>query len=247
MALKPLTQSPAAPFAGRWSPNTIPLPTMPRSAGHIASRIVLACALIAIAAAGSLFAFRMAYANQIYPGVSIGGVDVGGMSRSEATAAVNAKADEITAQRAYFDGFDQHWAPTLADLGVIVDVDASIDNAMAIGREDTSRQRLKSAVSSLSGDHSLPLQLSIDPVTMEQWSDSVDNQINLIPHDASLSVADGKVVVEQEANGTIVDRSSLQASISASLQTMQAPTESLPTVDKLPSVHAVDLQPAKPR
>jgi vancomycin resistance protein YoaR len=216
-----------------------------RSLGHIASRIVLALALIAIAAAGSLFAFRVAFADEIYPGVHVGGVDVGGMSRAEATSALQAKADEITSQRAYFDGFDQHWAPTLADLGVTADIDASIDQAMRIGREESSRDRLGSAISSLSGDHNLPLQLSIDPAALEQWSESVDQQINLIPHDASLSVVGGNVEITQESNGTIVDQSALQATLLNSLQTMQAPTDPLPTVDKLPSVHAADLQPAQ--
>lgn len=246
MAHKSLTQSPGAPFAGLWSRTTsVSLAASQRSIGHIASRIVLACALIAIAAAGSLFAFRVAFADEIYPGVHVGGVDVGGMSRSEASAALQAKADEITSQRAYFDGFDQHWAPTLADLGVQIDIEASIDQAMNIGREDTSRQRLRSAVSSLSGDHDLPILLAIDSAKTEQWSASVDNQINLIPHDAFLSVADGKVQVTQEANGTIVDRSTLQAALLTGLQTMTAPTESLPTIDKLPAVHAADLQPAQ--
>ncbi len=175
----------------------------------------------------------------------VGGVDVGGMSRTEATAALQAKADEITGQRAYFDGFDQHWAPTLADLGVTADIDASIDQAMAIGREDSSRDRLSSAISSLSGDHNLPLQLAIDPATLDQWSESVDDQINLIPHDASLQVANGKIEITQEANGTIVDQSVLQSTLLESLQTMQAPTDPLPTIDKLPSVHAADLQPAQ--
>src|SRR5690606_38784347 len=68
-----------------------------------------------------------------------------------------------------------------------------------------------------------------------------DQQINLIPHDAELVVQDGKISVVPEANGTIVDQAALQSSLLTSLETMQAPTESLPTVDKLPSVHATDL------
>lgn len=177
-----------------------------RSIGHIASRIVLACALITIAAAVSLFAFRTAFADEIYPGVHIGGVNVGGMSRSEATATLQAKADEITGQRAYFDGFDQHWAPTLAELGVTADIDSSIDQAMGMGR--SSRQRLASAVSSLSGNHDLPLQLAIDPATLSLWSQTVNNQIKLIPHDAALTVNNGQVEINQEANGTISQPSS---------------------------------------
>ncbi len=206
---------------------------------------MLALALIAIAAAGSLFAFRVAYADQIYPGVHVGGINVGGMNNAEAAAAIQAKADDITSQRAYFDGFDQHWAPTLAELGVKVDLDASIEQAMAIGREDSSTDRLSSAVSSLSGDHDLPIQLVIDPQTMEQWSLTVDQQINLVPHDAELTVENGQISVIPEANGTIVDQAALLTTLSTSLQTMQAPTQALPTVDKLPSVHVVDLEPVK--
>ncbi|TXG86531.1 MAG: hypothetical protein E6R14_02815 [Thermomicrobiales bacterium] len=202
---------------------------------------MLACALVAIAAAGALLAFRVAYADEVYPGVHVGGVDLGGMSRTQAAAAIQAKADEITSQRAYFDGFDQHWAPTLAELGVTVDLDASLDQAMSIGREDSSADRLGSAVSSLSGEHSLPILLTIDSDLMEQWSISVDQQINLIPHDAELIVEDGQISVVPEANGTIVDQNALQASLLSSLQTMQAPTQALPTIDKLPSVHTTDL------
>jgi vancomycin resistance protein YoaR len=246
LAQKPLTQSSGTPFAGLWPFGTGAI-AQPSSnmLGHIGSRVVLALALIAIAAAGSLLAFRVAYADEIYPGVHVGGVDVGGMSHAEAAAAIQAKADEITSQRAYFDGFDQHWAPTLAELGVKVDLDASIEQAMSIGREDSSADRLSSAVSSLSGEHNLPIQLTIDPKTMEQWSTSVDQQINLIPHDAELIVENGQISVVPEANGTIVDQAALQSTILANLQTMQAPTEELPTIHKLPAVHAADLEPLK--
>lgn len=246
MAQKLLTPSTGVSLGGLRHGQTKPTAEASnRSLGHIASRLVLACAILAIAAAGSLFAFRMAYADEIYPGIHVGGVDLGGLTRGEATAALQAKADEITSQRAYFDGFDQHWAPTLAELGVTADLQASLDQAMEIGRENSSRERLGSAISSLSGSRDLPLILSIDPDKLEAWSTSVDDDIDLIPHDAALTVVDGKVEITNESNGTIVDRSAVQASLLASLQTMQAPTESLPTVDRLPSVHVDDLQPAQ--
>jgi vancomycin resistance protein YoaR len=246
VAQKSLFQPAGIPLSGLWSREPGADASAPsKSIGHIGSRIVLALALIAFAAAGSLLAFRIAYADEIYPGVHIGGIDVGGMSRAEAAAAIQARGDEITSQRAYFDGFGQHWAPTLAELGVTVDVEASIDQAMEIGREDSSTDRLTAAISSLSGDRYLPLQLTIDPTTMEAWSAAVDRQINLIPHDAELVIESGQVSVIPEANGTIVDRGELQSVILASLETLQAPTKPLPTIDKLPSVHAVDLEPLK--
>jgi vancomycin resistance protein YoaR len=246
VAQKSLTQSSGAPLAGLWPFGTgSTAPISSSKLGHVGSRIVLALALIAIAAAVSLFAFRQAYADEIYPGVHVGGVSLGGMTRSEAEVAIQARADEITSQRAYFDGFDQHWAPTLAELGVKVDLTASVDQAMGIGREDSSADRLSSAVSSLSGDHNLPILLTIDSQTLEQWSVTVDQQINLIPNDAELVVENGEISVIPEANGTIVDQAALQSTLLANLQAMQAPTEPLPTEDKLPAVHAADLEPMK--
>lgn len=246
-----MAQKPLAPSTGTSLPGFWPFPagsdtsSTRDSFGHIASRVILAIALVSIAATGALLAYRMSYAGDVYPGVHIAGVDVGGMSRTEATAAVQARADEITAQRAYFDGFEQHWAPTLAELGVVVDVEGTVDQAMSIGREETSRERLESAVSTLSGDHNLPLIMSIDSEKMDAWSHSVDLDIDHVPNDAYLTVQDGVVSVTPESNGTIVDRAELQASLLAGLQTLSAPTESLPTVDKLPAVHSVDLQAAQ--
>lgn len=219
--------------------------TADRSVGHIASRVVLALALVAILAVGALYAFRFSYADEVYPGVTVGGIDLGGLTRDEASILLQQHADEITSSRAYFAGFDRHWAPTLAELGVRADIDASLDAAMAIGREDTSRQRLRSAVSSLSGEHYLPLRLSIDSAVLEQWSSKVDAELGLIPHDAQLVISDGEVSIVPEANGTIVDRAALQASIQAGLQNLTAPNERLPTIDRLPAVHAVDLESAK--
>ncbi|MCA9859813.1 MAG: VanW family protein, partial [Thermomicrobiales bacterium] len=246
MAQTPLTHTSGGPLAGSWPfKQSIDTTSSARSLGHIGSRIVLAFALIAIAAAGSLFAFRVAYSNEIYPGTRVGGVDVSGMTRTEATRALQAKADEITAQRAYFDGFDQHWAPTLAELGVTADIDASIDQAMAIGREDSSADRLSSVVSSLSGERDLPLQLTINPEKLSNWSATVNNDINLIPHDAILTVENGQVTILPESNGTIVDEAAMQTVIEENLLTMQAPTQALPTVFKLPSIHASDLEPVQ--
>jgi vancomycin resistance protein YoaR len=213
--------------------------------GRIASRIVLAAALLAIAAAGALYAFRLSYSDQVYPGVHVAGIDLGGMTHGEAKAALQAKADEIEGTRAYFDAFGSHWAPTLRELGVTVNVDTSVDRAVAIGREDESKDRINSALSSLRDEEWLPLQITVSSERLEAWAAQVDADIDQRPENAELSITDGEVSIEPERNGTVVNRLAIQDALLAKLRTLEAPTMRLPIQDDLPTVYVSDFDSAK--
>ena len=103
-----------------------PAPSKNARLTKIASRVILAAALLFIASAAALFAFRQTYDDKIYPGVYVAGVSLGGMTEAEARKALEAKAAEFESTRAYLDALDRHWAPTLGELGARVDIDASL-------------------------------------------------------------------------------------------------------------------------
>ncbi|MGN6031326.1 MAG: hypothetical protein ACTHQE_06645, partial [Thermomicrobiales bacterium] len=66
-----------------------------RQAGIGLTRLgVAATALLLIAAVG-LFAFRSLYSDRIYPAVVVGDVQVGGLTPSQATEKVAARADQL--------------------------------------------------------------------------------------------------------------------------------------------------------
>jgi vancomycin resistance protein YoaR len=234
---------------------TAPLPALPdpgtSALGHhgravdIASRMVLAAAVLFIAAAVALFGFRYTYDDAIYPGVSVAGIELGGMTRAEAREALEAKAREIEGQRAYFDALGRHWAPTLSELGVHVDIEGSLDQAFAIGREEEGRARVTSVLESLRTTTSLPIRVDISPSELESWSAKVGEELAIVPHDAELIIEDGSVSTVPESKGTVVDVKTLQSMLIEHVARLDTPTAPLPLIDEQPNVFASDLEPAR--
>jgi vancomycin resistance protein YoaR len=212
---------------------------------RIGSRVVLGFALLLLAVAASLYWFRASYADEVYPGVHVGGVNLGGMSHGAAVGALSATAAEIEEKRAYFVYRDQHWAPTLRELGVTVNVEASVDQALAIGRETGARDRLSAVVSTARSETWLPLQLDISLDQLSVWASRVDRDLGIVPKNATLEIEKGQVIIDPEVDGTVVDRERLHAVLSNSLATVDAPLASLPVVPQTPSVYVDDYAEVK--
>ncbi len=212
---------------------------------RIASRVVLAVAILGLIAATSLYGFRFKYDDNVYPGVNVSGVSLGGLSEADARSELEAEANRIESTRAYFDYGSQHWAPTLAELGVSVDVDTTLANAMQVGREADGNARLSSSIDTLRQTTTIPLEISVSTDALEAWALDVDDQLGIRPRNASLVVENGATVLTEEANGTVVDLESLQQIVDQSVRSLTAPTAPLPVEDFLPTVYAADLQNAK--
>jgi vancomycin resistance protein YoaR len=202
-------------------------------------------ALLFIAAAAALFVFRQTYDDKVYPGVYVAGVSLGGMTESEARAALEDRAAEFEGSRAYLDALDRHWAPTLRELGATVDVDASLAQAMAVGREDDGKARVGSVLETLREDTWLPLTVDMSHSELEAWAAGVDAELGIRPHDAELVIEDGTVSIIPEVNGTVVDVVELQEILQASIARLQAPTSHLPLVDFEPKTFATDFESSR--
>lgn len=212
---------------------------------RVGSRIVLGVAVLLLAAAVSLLWFRASYDDKVYPGVHVAGVDIGGMSHASAVAAIEAKANEIEESRAYFDYEGQHWGPTLRELGVTVDVEASVDQAFAIGREDAALSRLESAITAAREETWLPLQVELSAETLQAWSEGVDRDLGIEPKNATLEISGTQVIIDPEVDGTIVDRTRLQSLLTKSVANLEAPTSSLPVMPRHPTVFVSDYDNVK--
>src|SRR5262249_46997504 len=94
---------------------------------RLVSRAVLGMALRLLAGAGTMYWFRSSYHDRIYPAIQVAGINVGGKSVTSAQQAIEQQAAAIEASRASFTYRDKHWQPTLAELGVSVSSEASLD------------------------------------------------------------------------------------------------------------------------
>lgn len=75
------------------------------------------------------------YASRVVPGVWVNGVNVGGMTRAEAAAALQNSFTYDKDAVFTFRHDDQFWQLTAGELGVAFDAEATIEQAMQTGRE----------------------------------------------------------------------------------------------------------------
>jgi vancomycin resistance protein YoaR len=220
-------------------------PTLFAAIVRLLPRLILIVAIGLLLATLAIFAFRAVFDDRIYPAVVVGDVAVGGMTVDQASAAVERRAAALEQRTITFTWQGQTWTPTLAELGATVDVDTSVDEAHALGRDDNAVSRLGFTHALLRDDQVVPLRTTVDHGTLEQWFASVDADIDQGAVDANIVIDGTTVTVNPEQTGTMVDRDAATAVILRSIASLEPGSVALPTMVDRPAVTADDLkQPA---
>ena len=208
-------------------------------------RLALVVAITLAVLAIGLGALRGLYNDRVYPQVFVAGMNVGGMSREDALQVLQTRAAQLENDTISFTYNGQTWNPTLSQLGVSVDYNSTLDSAYAVGREPHAMDRFTSSVGLLRNEHDVPLSMTVDQNQLTAWFASVTSDLGTPPHDASLAVENGKVVLTQDVDGTVVDTAAAQAIILNAITTLQPVNATLPVRAFTASVHTADLSAAQ--
>ena len=96
--------------------------------------IVMSAGLLVLAAISLLAWYQWRYADKIYPGVSVGGVPLGGLTVDEAESVIMDALTPYPGPDVTLRFGDQQWILSAGDLGVSVDASATASQAFAVGR-----------------------------------------------------------------------------------------------------------------
>lgn len=158
--------------------------------------VAIATGIVLLALGGVSFAayrYDQAGAGRILPGITVGGTDVGGMTRAEAVEAVRAAVEERLSSPLVIRAGERSWTTTASELGQSADVESAVDKALdaseSVGFVTRVWHRLRHE----------PLDISID-VTFVTGGTAVFDYVSTIagdvaqpPRDASVAVVDAKV------------------------------------------------------
>jgi vancomycin resistance protein YoaR len=198
-------------------------------------------ATLAVFAAG-IAGFRATYASKIYPNTRIGDVNVGGMTAEQATAAVQKRVDELNTTSVHFTYNDLTWSPTLAELGVTVDVPAAVSNAMDLGRDARAADRLMHTNEIMQETQVVPLKFEIQPSMLTAWFDTVDSDIANPAINATFTVQGADLVITQDSTGIVSDRDTISTRVLEALRSLQPVKGELPTLTDFPRITKADLE-----
>jgi lipoprotein-anchoring transpeptidase ErfK/SrfK len=169
--------------------------------------LIVVCLLAVTGSGVTLAAYRYDRANldRILPGVTIGGVDVGGMTRTEALDAVGARVDQRLEVPLTIVAGDQQWTRTAAELGVRAQVKRAVDEAVGLTATLGTAQRVWHRLRGEPVDVQVELPFRTGAGPIASFVASVVDAVAVEPRDASLSVVDGEAVARHSQPGRALE------------------------------------------
>ena len=168
---------------------------------RLASIVIAAGALLV---GGLIVDYSVVNGDTIRRGVHSGEVDLGGMTKGEASEALTRHISDKLGEIKLGDG-DATF--TGEDLGVQIDAGSAVEEAYSVGRRGGISQRLSDfAGSYLGGGVGVTATATYEPAAAREAVEGVASELNTEPKDAAPVVTEsGEVEVEEAAPGRAVN------------------------------------------
>jgi vancomycin resistance protein YoaR len=181
---------------------------------NIAGPVVIACAVIAVLVAADY----LMNAGRIYRGVEVGDVALGGRTPAEARQIVEEHATGAL-KEIEFSG-PEHFTRTAREMGVSFNVEATVDEAYAVGREGNILERLGERGRALLGQMTIPPDVDYRPGKARAEVGEIASQINREPKEASVNIFGSEVEVVESREGYKLDNAATMESVDRAIEDM---------------------------
>lgn len=158
--------------------------------------------ILVVALASSVVASGMIdNTDRICEGVSIGAIEVGGMTAEEAAATVEEYVDDILERQVFVQVSENRLETTTADLGLSCEWEKLIDKAYKLGKKGNFYQRFKTLEAiRLSGKgYKLPFKLSQE--TVRDYVKTECAKYDIKAKNSKLKLKDGKPTATEDQIG----------------------------------------------
>jgi vancomycin resistance protein YoaR len=216
--------------------------------GRAARRFVLGALLGVALVLGGVVAFRQAYVDRILPGVTVGGVDVGGLTRADAHLALVASLGRLEDGAVTVHSENGWVVIPFAIVDRAVDYETMLDRAEAVGRNGTRFTEALAGLRQLSRPVSMPPLLSFDDERLAAELAAFEDRGYRQPLDASVVTTRGGFSSTPSVDGVRVDTSRVLPAIAAILRDPAAPAAANLTADSIsvaPTTSDADVERAK--
>jgi len=182
--------------------------------------------LVGLAAgAGALYAFDRQYTGRILPGVSVGGVDVAGLTPAEATTRLSDAFASYGKGKAILASGDLQMAINYSDIKRRPDVEAMVAEAMAVGRSGNAVERaILDARTAIRGVD-IPARIVMDSSRLARYIQTYAARLNVDAKDAAVESNKVSFVVVDGTPGQTADRIAPTEFLIAALGRTDAPSE----------------------
>jgi lipoprotein-anchoring transpeptidase ErfK/SrfK len=184
--------------------------------------VIIAAALLVAVVAGA-YAYDSSQKDQIADGVTVGGVDVGGMNEEEAVAAVRRKllAPLRHALVVSYDG--QRWKLAGKKLKIRADIDSAVEEAVEASQEGGFPDRLVRYVSGGEVDERITPQVAYSQPAINRFVRHVAEEVDREPQNADVEATPDSLEVVAGKNGRKLRDNLLETKLKNAVLNANAP------------------------
>ncbi len=166
--------------------------------------------------------YQVWYANRIFPGVSMLGVDMGGLTPEEAEQVINISFPYPQNGKITLKHQDKTWDYTPASLGLTLDPKASAGNAFAVGREGSYFHKVNTIVTAARIGVILSPAYVYDQRLTSVILGQIASRVNHALIEAEISVNGVDVKIRSGETGRELDQLESLKKITIMMSTMQS-------------------------
>jgi lipoprotein-anchoring transpeptidase ErfK/SrfK len=191
--------------------------------GTKTSIAVLIAAVLLVLVVGGAFAYDSSQKDQIADGVTIGGVDVGGLDEEQAKAKVHRKlvAPLKTSLGVSFEG--KTWKLTGEQLKIRADLETAVDEAVEDSQEGGLPGRLVRYVSGGEVEESIRPEVAYSERAVNRFVRHVAEEINREPKNADVEATGDSLEVVAGEDGRKLRDNQLEKDLKAAVLNANAP------------------------
>lgn len=165
--------------------------------------------------------YQLAYAGRIFPGVSVAGVDLSGLSPNDAALKLSQTLSYPINGKILFRDGDKVWVASPAELGMVFDPSASAIAAYDYGRKGGLFKALSGQIGARGLGADVPPVIIFDQRVAYTYLQNIGTQVNQSVVEASLRVEGTNVVSEPGRLGRALNLDATLIYLGAQLQSFR--------------------------
>jgi lipoprotein-anchoring transpeptidase ErfK/SrfK len=185
---------------------------------------IIVAVVLLLVGAGSVYAWDQAKKDEIADGVTIGGVDVGGMTAEEAQASIEADLIEPLNRPVTVTYEKEHFTLEPNELDIESDVEGMVDAALSESQEGGLPGRVWRYATGGEVDEEIEPSITYSKQTLDDFITGVGKNVNQPAVDASVTPSAGSLQPVDSQTGIEVDAGDLRTKLEQAVQSPDSRT-----------------------
>jgi len=172
-------------------------------------RVAGAVGLMLVLGGGATYAayrYELSNADRILPGITIAGVDVGGIRSVEAVGAVETAVSPSLDRTVTIRVGEERWVRSLRDLGVSARVEQAVDRAVAISGSLSWVSRAYHRLANNPVETSIDVTYRYDRSSVGSFLTQASEEVYRPPRNAAIELERGRIVFQRPREGWRLNR-----------------------------------------